>query len=101
MTFFALTVDLAVDGIRVVDDVPGVAPGELARLLAGFGRWQVVIDDPAGRLDHPLQVLSVVAAVAVDVDLADQGEPHRLVGRPGRRVDDIADPDRFDRLDWS
>ena len=59
--------------------------------LPTLGRGQVVVDDPAGVLDHPLQVLAIVLAVAVDVDLADQGEPHRLVGRPGGRVDDVAD----------
>ena len=40
---------------------------------------------------------AVVLAVAIHVDLADQGEPHRLVGRPGGRVDDVADADRVDR----
>ena len=55
---------------------------------------QVVVDDPAGGLDQPLQVLAVVAAVAVHVDLADQGEPLRLGRAPGGRVDLVAVAER-------
>ena len=84
--------------LPLVDHVPGDPRGDLALLLdAGLGRRQVIVDDAAGVLDHPLEILPVVLAVPIDVDLADQGEPHRLLGRPGRRVDDVAHPDRIDR----
>ena len=68
----------------------------LARFLAVIGRRQVIIDDAAGLLDHSLEVLAIVLAVAIDIDLTNQGEPHGLLGRPGRRVDDVADADRID-----
>src|SRR5262249_53866650 len=92
------SIELA-EGDPVVDDVPGILPGQLPGLLADLWRRQVVVDDTAGRLDHPLEVVAVVDTVAVDVDLADQGEPHRLVRRPCGRVDEVAWLDRVDVAD--
>ncbi len=71
-----------------------IAPVSLPRSAGGRSKSTT----PPASCDHPLQLLAVVPAVAIDVHLAHQGEPRRLVRRPGRRVDDVADPDRIDRV---
>src|SRR5262249_3572347 len=77
----------------LVDDEP-VDPGvELARLDAGAGWGKVILDDAAGVLDHPAELVAVVLAVEVDVDLADQGEAQGAVRGEGGRGSRIAGAD--------